>query len=132
MLRFLSLAVLLATALGLHLNTAGMRAALPGRAALPLRLAAGAIDEDMQYTPRGGAAAPTAAPADDVDAWAAQLSSVAALERQAADPDSSQGAADVLLFSTSMRDTYSPVIGSWALEEGGEEDVDDIFLAMAR
>ena len=63
-----------------------------------------------------------------------QLSSVAALERQAAADESprSQAAEDVLLFSTSMRAAPAPpVIGSWALDEDDDvvDDVaDDAFL----
>ena len=63
-----------------------------------------------------------------------QLSSVAALERQAAgdDYERSQAAEDVLLFSTSMRAAPAPpVIGSWALDEDDDfvdDAADDAFL----
>ena len=63
-----------------------------------------------------------------------QLSSVAALERQAAADESprSQAAEDVLLFSTSMRAAPAPpVIGSWALDEDDDfvdDAADDAFL----
>ena len=75
---------------------------------------------------------PVADAAPTVD-WS-QLSSVAALERQAAADESprSQAAEDVLLFSTSMRAAPAPpVIGSWALDEDDDfvdDAADDAFL----
>ena len=89
----------------------------------------------LSGTGLGAVSSPEPVPADaappTVD-WS-QLSSVAALERQAAVDESASAAYDdVLLFSTSMRAAPAPpVIGSWALDEDDDfvDDVaDDAFL----
>lgn len=90
----------------------------------------------LSGTGLGAVSSPEPVPADaappTVD-WS-QLSSVAALERQAAADESprSQAAEDVLLFSTSMRAAPAPpVIGSWALDEDDDfvdDAADDAFL----
>ena len=83
---------------------------------------------------RGLGAVSSPEPVADATVDWSQLSSVAALERQAAADESprSQAAEDVLLFSTSMRAAPAPpVIGSWALDEDDDfvDDVaDDAFL----
>ena len=115
---------LAAAPFGAILPSSSLSRAHPRRSALLLSgTGLGAVSSPE---PAADAAPPT------VD-WS-QLSSVAALERQAAADESprSQAAEDVLLFSTSMRAAPAPpVIGSWALDEDDDfvDDVaDDAFL----
>ena len=119
----LVLAAVLPAAYGAILPSSSLSRAHPRRSALLL-----------SGTGLGALSSPEAADAAPPTVNWSQLSSVAALERQAAADESprSQAAEDVLLFSTSMRAAPAPpVIGSWALDEDDDfvdDAADDSFL----